>query len=448
LDDHLEQELKNTVSLDEIQKMYPKIIHNKSQNLLIYLGLIAEINGHHVYSLLCYSSAIQLRNNSFLQISIARSQANLGQWKNSLETILSIDIVDFSQLIQNYDPVILYGFLPYNLQLQVFKQFNNNEHDLGEDIKNLESLLAIREEKHIFNVLKNSIDYDTSIYTNFSKLFLGKLSLEMMDELKKIDTDNKILPRLTQKAPKTVESDILYSAKKLKTNHIYNELDNIDGWLSPLEGRVLALLAQRTKKNGVIVEIGSWKGKSSSFLGLGSKNGGRAKVYCIDPHNWSDNAMTATTYNSWNETIHKMGLDDIVTNIREKSERAADAFSDRVGLLFIDGDHSKEALIKDIESWFPKLENGAYVAFHDAYFSDVFYVLQRRIFESEDFRIVDFVEGLLIVQYLPNSCEERNYQELAIWLYFIYKSQLFERFERKTKSELYNLAENYKKTRG
>lgn len=43
----------------------------------------------------------------------------------------------------------------------------------------------------------------------------------------------------------------------------------------------------------------------------------------------------------------------------------AGSFSDPVGLLWIDGDHSYAGVRRDFEDWFPKLEVGGYVAFHD-----------------------------------------------------------------------------------
>ena len=38
---------------------------------------------------------------------------------------------------------------------------------------------------------------------------------------------------------------------------------------------------------GVIVEIGSWKGKSTVSLGLGSRERNKIKIYAIDPHTGS-----------------------------------------------------------------------------------------------------------------------------------------------------------------
>ena len=45
------------------------------------------------------------------------------------------------------------------------------------------------------------------------------------------------------------------------------------GWHTDTNGGLLYTLAKKCRGDGVIVEIGSWKGRSTSWLGLGSKAG-------------------------------------------------------------------------------------------------------------------------------------------------------------------------------
>ncbi len=58
----------------------------------------------------------------------------------------------------------------------------------------------------------------------------------------------------------------------------------IKGWLKDKEGQLLYDLAKNCTGKGVIVEIGSWKGKSTTWLAHGSKEGNKVRVYAIDPH--------------------------------------------------------------------------------------------------------------------------------------------------------------------
>lgn len=63
-----------------------------------------------------------------------------------------------------------------------------------------------------------------------------------------------------------------------------NTANDIEGWLADVEGALLYSLARKCNANGVIVEIGSWKGKSTIFIAKGSEAGQRVRVYAIDPH--------------------------------------------------------------------------------------------------------------------------------------------------------------------
>jgi len=54
--------------------------------------------------------------------------------------------------------------------------------------------------------------------------------------------------------------------------------------LTPTEGRYLCQLAQSKPSKGVILEIGSFKGKSTISLALGSMAVNGEKVYAVDPH--------------------------------------------------------------------------------------------------------------------------------------------------------------------
>jgi predicted O-methyltransferase YrrM len=72
-----------------------------------------------------------------------------------------------------------------------------------------------------------------------------------------------------------------------ETDEVKKFVDNIDGWLFEREGELLYDLAKNCTGKGVIVEIGSWKGKSTIWLGKGSKRGKKVLIYAIDPHTGS-----------------------------------------------------------------------------------------------------------------------------------------------------------------
>ena len=112
------------------------------------------------------------------------------------------------------------------------------------------------------------------------------------------------------------------------------------------------------------VEIGSYLGASSCIIAAGLKKKDEAQLFCIDT--WQNDAMsegTIDTFNLFKSNIEKYR--DILTPLRGKSAEVAKTFGDTIDFLFIDGDHSYEGVRVDVATWFPKLNSGALVLFHD-----------------------------------------------------------------------------------
>ncbi len=116
------------------------------------------------------------------------------------------------------------------------------------------------------------------------------------------------------------------------------------------EGKFLYTLAKKCKGSGVIVEIGSWKGRSTIYLAKGSKAGNSVRVYAIDPHTGSSEHKEkfgeVWTFDEFVKNIKSAGVDDIVTPIVKTSEEAAKEFDRPVELIFIDGAHEYEFVKK------------------------------------------------------------------------------------------------------
>jgi predicted O-methyltransferase YrrM len=108
----------------------------------------------------------------------------------------------------------------------------------------------------------------------------------------------------------------------------------------------------------VIVEIGSWKGKSTIWIAGGSKNGNKVKVYAIDP-------FVDFYEEEFKKNIRDAKLDDIVIPLTKTSEEAAKNFDEPVEFIFIDGNHEYEFVKLDFDLWFPKVVDGGIMAFHD-----------------------------------------------------------------------------------
>ena len=145
-------------------------------------------------------------------------------------------------------------------------------------------------------------------------------------------------------------------------------LDDVDGWLGPEEGRLLYDLAASADPMGVIVEIGSWHGRSTIWLAAGALAGRHAQVVAIDPHAGTElRADSATTEHILRKNLSDAGVDDAVDVVVATSSDVAATWSQPVSLLWIDGDHSYESVKQDFDLWEPFLLPDAAVALHDTF---------------------------------------------------------------------------------
>src|SRR3990170_64113 len=152
------------------------------------------------------------------------------------------------------------------------------------------------------------------------------------------------------------------------------------------EGRWLRRAARRVPAGQVIVELGSYTGKSTCCLAIGSREGDSVPVYAIDL--WTtgtydengrfhehDPSSGETQHNSkfsrqpaldlFNERRALYDPAGIIHPITGLTTRIAEVFDQRIGLLFIDADHTYEAVKADFEAWAPKVVPGGVIALHD-----------------------------------------------------------------------------------
>lgn len=210
------------------------------------------------------------------------------------------------------------------------------------------------------------------------------------------------------------------------TESIKEIVKNVDGWLTDNEGKLLYRLAKENSKKGVIVEIGSWKGKSTIWLAKGSKAGDNAKVYAIDPHTGSEEHKKIlhgkSTFEEFKNNIKNADVANVVVPILKTSEEAALNFNKQVGLVFIDGDHSYEAVLLDFITWFPKMVEGGIMVFDDTIgWTGPIKVVEENIYKSPNFKNINFVEKVTYAEKVnKNSFVERLRNNFMLLLRKIY----------------------------
>ncbi len=146
----------------------------------------------------------------------------------------------------------------------------------------------------------------------------------------------------------------------------------VDGWLAGTEAANLYRLASLLPIGSVIVEIGSWKGKSTYCLARGLRKGSR--VVAIDPFDASGEEGSAEIYRAtkgeaplyeqFQRRMRALKVANKIQLMRGFSPQFVGRFP-RIDLLFIDGDHSVASCDFDYTNYAPYIRVGGYLAIHD-----------------------------------------------------------------------------------
>lgn len=149
-------------------------------------------------------------------------------------------------------------------------------------------------------------------------------------------------------------------------NNIYPMINSIEGFLvSPIQEYWLFKTAKSLPDKATIVEIGSFKGRSTCSLAYGCK-GTDKHVFAIDTFegNNVDFHHRGFFRDFW-YNIEKCGLTSYITPIQGWSSEVAKVWDRPIHLLFIDGSHQYKDVISDFIGFFPYVVPGGIVAIHD-----------------------------------------------------------------------------------
>lgn len=145
--------------------------------------------------------------------------------------------------------------------------------------------------------------------------------------------------------------------------------DSTEGMICFDEALLLYHLSRQVTR-GCIVEVGSYRGRSTVFLARGSLDGNIVPVYAIDPHRDYVGVLGGVFGPKDRGCFFKAMLDnkcsEIVRLINLSSEMISNESLENISLLWLDGDHSYSGVKRDFECWKPRLFLDAFIAFDDA----------------------------------------------------------------------------------
>ena len=153
-----------------------------------------------------------------------------------------------------------------------------------------------------------------------------------------------------------MENDLIKYQKM--ENFTANDKKNLDN-----------LVRKVAKKGMNILEIGSWIGDSTVVLGRIAKDNG-GMVYAVDHwlgmYNASEKQPPQDILDIFKYHIQKELVERNITIMPMESMAAVKVFKDKLfDVIFLDSDHSYEAVRLDLMSWTPKLKDGGLICGHD-----------------------------------------------------------------------------------
>lgn len=186
------------------------------------------------------------------------------------------------------------------------------------------------------------------------------------------------IPHLPRPAPPPVSRRLRLKLKRIYLDITGSRVDrewrrawslgtSVDGWLYPEQERWLFDQAYALPDGAIILEIGSFKGRSTCFLASGCR-GTRKKVFAVDTFNGNDRDFGYRDFlGEFVGNIKRGGLSRHVQPLVGVSWEVGEAWNKPIHLLFIDGSHEYEDVLRDFEAFFPHVVPGGIVAFHDVH---------------------------------------------------------------------------------
>ncbi|MEE8056615.1 MAG: class I SAM-dependent methyltransferase [Pseudomonadales bacterium] len=160
------------------------------------------------------------------------------------------------------------------------------------------------------------------------------------------------------------------------------DIEQVKGFLTAAEAETLFNAALELSSRAPVLEIGSYCGKSTLYIGSACKKAGGV-LYALDHHRGSEEHQLGEDYHDSDLYDESVGLVDTFKEFR-KNMRAADledtvipivassrlvskGWATPLSMVFIDGGHSMDAAMTDYQSWASHIIPGGTLAIHDLF---------------------------------------------------------------------------------
>lgn len=154
------------------------------------------------------------------------------------------------------------------------------------------------------------------------------------------------------------------------------DVADIEGWMTNGQARLLWDGARAVGEGGRVVEIGSFRGRSTVVLARAAAPG--VELIAIDPHAGNDRGPqeidgfvdeAALDHQVFLRNLEGAGVRHQVTHVRAFSDRAHHEVGEPIDLLYIDGAHRFGPARADIRDWGARVGDGGTMLIHDSFSS-------------------------------------------------------------------------------
>lgn len=160
------------------------------------------------------------------------------------------------------------------------------------------------------------------------------------------------------------------------------DIDTVKGFLHHDEGSALYQYARSSASLGPCLELGSYCGKSTVYLGTAARDAG-SLVFAVDHHRGSEEHQLGEEYHdpelfdaalermdslpALRHTLARADLEAWVVPVVAASAQLGQHWTTPLGMAFIDGGHSEAAAQTDYDIWSAHIRPGGILAIHDVF---------------------------------------------------------------------------------
>jgi predicted O-methyltransferase YrrM len=148
----------------------------------------------------------------------------------------------------------------------------------------------------------------------------------------------------------------------------------VEGWLTEEQARRLWDSALRVPAGGLLVELGSFRGRSAIVMASALADG--ARLVAIDPHAGGDRGPQEIAAEAergsednerFNANLGAAGVAERVEHVRLMSSDALGAVDGQIDVLYVDGAHRYGPARDDMVRWGGRVGEGGTMLVHDSF---------------------------------------------------------------------------------